>query len=590
METVVDYPESFRCPITQELMKDPVIDLDGNSFERAAIEDWLKRHATSPITRNPMTQKDLTPNRALKDSIDAFLLTLVKPVVEEEKVKERSPLSLQIATNSAGIALVSVVSPEGIQRTPANVVCIIDVSGSMAADATLKDENGQLESFGLSVLDVVKHAVKTIIHTLDTKDRLALVCYSTQARVVLTLRAMDETGKNQARVALETLHPDGTTNLWDGLQKGLDLLRGGGTQGNTCVILLTDGQPNIVPPRGHIPMFRKYITSHNISCTLHTFGFGYQLDSGLLADLASEGHGIYSFIPDSSLVGTTFVNLISGILCSSATEARLSLEPINGASFDNSRGLTTYPRVQTSNPNLITLHIGPVLCGQSKDVVVALTLPQLEGPSGPYLRAKLEFNNALTGNRENLELEGGGDGGGDGGVERETGILVHHLRLFMVDQIKRASTKYRSNPEAAKEILSKLIDFLSESKGHNLAEISARQHPLILDIVRDLEGQVAEALAQEANFNKWGKHYLPSLLGAHLCQICNNFKDPGVQNYGQGRLFQEIRDTVDDLFNTLPPPKPSVKPVPVQANNARHVPVYHHAVPTMDTYNCRGSG
>ncbi len=46
---MADSPSSFLCPITHELMTDPVIDPDGNSFERSAIENWLKEHSTSPI-------------------------------------------------------------------------------------------------------------------------------------------------------------------------------------------------------------------------------------------------------------------------------------------------------------------------------------------------------------------------------------------------------------------------------------------------------------------------------------------------------------------------------------------------------------
>lgn len=40
---------SFLCPITRELMTDPVVDPDGNSYERSAIENWLQEHSTSPI-------------------------------------------------------------------------------------------------------------------------------------------------------------------------------------------------------------------------------------------------------------------------------------------------------------------------------------------------------------------------------------------------------------------------------------------------------------------------------------------------------------------------------------------------------------
>jgi hypothetical protein len=62
-------PESFFCPLTHELMKDPVVDPEGNSYERSAIEKWLQTNATSPITRSPLSLGDLVPNRALRDAI-----------------------------------------------------------------------------------------------------------------------------------------------------------------------------------------------------------------------------------------------------------------------------------------------------------------------------------------------------------------------------------------------------------------------------------------------------------------------------------------------------------------------------------------
>lgn len=51
-------------------MKDPVIDPEGNSYERVAIEEWLQKNNISPITRTPLNINDLRPNRALKDAID----------------------------------------------------------------------------------------------------------------------------------------------------------------------------------------------------------------------------------------------------------------------------------------------------------------------------------------------------------------------------------------------------------------------------------------------------------------------------------------------------------------------------------------
>jgi len=46
---MTDSTSGFLCPITHELMTDPVIDPDGNSYERSAIVNWLKENSTSPI-------------------------------------------------------------------------------------------------------------------------------------------------------------------------------------------------------------------------------------------------------------------------------------------------------------------------------------------------------------------------------------------------------------------------------------------------------------------------------------------------------------------------------------------------------------
>ncbi|CAF4468535.1 unnamed protein product, partial [Rotaria sp. Silwood2] len=80
----------------------------------------------------------------------------------------------------------------------------------------------------------------------------------------------------------------------------------------------------------------------------------------------------------------------------------------------------------------------------------------------------------------------------------------------------------------------------------------------IKDLLADLTGQVQEAMGKQEWFNKWGVHYLPSLTRAHLLQLCNNIKDPGVQHYGKGEVFSKMRDEMDDIFCSLPAPTSSL--------------------------------
>jgi hypothetical protein len=58
-------PEAYYCPITFHLIHDPVIDPEGNTYERVAIENWIRANSNSPITRTIMSLTQLYPNHAI---------------------------------------------------------------------------------------------------------------------------------------------------------------------------------------------------------------------------------------------------------------------------------------------------------------------------------------------------------------------------------------------------------------------------------------------------------------------------------------------------------------------------------------------
>ncbi|KAK9156641.1 hypothetical protein Scep_003215 [Stephania cephalantha] len=63
-------PDDFRCPISLELMKDPVIVSTGQTYERACIEKWLEAgHGTCPKTQQTLSSTAITPNYVLRSLI-----------------------------------------------------------------------------------------------------------------------------------------------------------------------------------------------------------------------------------------------------------------------------------------------------------------------------------------------------------------------------------------------------------------------------------------------------------------------------------------------------------------------------------------
>ena len=67
--------KSFECPITNTTMKDPIITTREISFEKSAIEDWLNKHNTCPVTNKPLNKKDLIKNIPLKNAITEYSKT-----------------------------------------------------------------------------------------------------------------------------------------------------------------------------------------------------------------------------------------------------------------------------------------------------------------------------------------------------------------------------------------------------------------------------------------------------------------------------------------------------------------------------------
>ncbi|KDO32112.1 hypothetical protein SPRG_03330 [Saprolegnia parasitica CBS 223.65] len=72
--------DSFVCPITHDVMADPVVTMDGHSYERSAIAEWIRTsretapggQVTSPATNLPLRSLQLIPNLALKRSIEEY--------------------------------------------------------------------------------------------------------------------------------------------------------------------------------------------------------------------------------------------------------------------------------------------------------------------------------------------------------------------------------------------------------------------------------------------------------------------------------------------------------------------------------------
>jgi hypothetical protein len=257
--------QALTCPLTLCPFVDPVIDPEGNTYEKSAILAWLAQHGTSPITRTPLTAGQLAPNRAILDLLASAAapgasssnpnpssssslpspLGIANPIYAPPVVRGPLELQAEVGVRAFGnFVEVTVSQTDGAPEIPhaTSTVCVIDVSGSMGDLAVTKNASGESETTGLTLLDLVVHATRSIMHSLGPADLLSLVTFSDSAKVVLPPTTMNEEGLAKASEVLSSLRPQGSTNLWAGVSKALELVAGS-TSHFASIMLLTDGVP-----------------------------------------------------------------------------------------------------------------------------------------------------------------------------------------------------------------------------------------------------------------------------------------------------------------------------------------------------------
>lgn len=115
--------------------------------------------------------------------------------VRDLPLRQRAPeltdsLSVKLYPLRSDDALIVSVKPprlpcNGLDRPNCDIVLVIDVSGSMSSAAPLPDveDQNEKEAGGLSILDLTKHAARTILQTMKDEDRLGIVTFSDDAKV-----------------------------------------------------------------------------------------------------------------------------------------------------------------------------------------------------------------------------------------------------------------------------------------------------------------------------------------------------------------------------------------------------------------------
>ncbi len=175
-------------------------------------------------------------------------------------------------------------APRASSPPPANLVFLIDTSGSMNSD---------------DKLDLVKYSLKELVKSLRPVDRVAIVAYAGSAGLVLP--STPGSRKSTIIEALDRLDAGGSTNGGEGLELAYKVARENFRKGGANRILLaTDGDFNVGDFNSET--LKTYVAGQRSSgVALTTLGFGEgNYNDEMAEQLADVGNGRHAYI-DSPL-------------------------------------------------------------------------------------------------------------------------------------------------------------------------------------------------------------------------------------------------------------------------------------------------
>jgi Ca-activated chloride channel family protein len=264
--------------------------------------------------RRFLNQGSLPPQDAVRveEMINYFDYEYVAPTTRDTPFKVSTELS-QAPWNEA--ALLLKVAIKGFEvaakdRPPANLVFLIDVSGSMqTADK----------------LPLLKNAFRLLTDQLTARDRVSMIVYAGSSGVVLEPTAGDQ--KHKIREAIDRLEAGGSTNGAEGIQRAYQLAHQASMKGAiNRVVLATDGDFNVgIVDFEQLVDLAERERASGVALTTLGFGTGNYNDK-LLERLADAGNGNYAYVDTLSEARKVLVSELSSTLFTIAKDVKIQIE------------------------------------------------------------------------------------------------------------------------------------------------------------------------------------------------------------------------------------------------------------------------
>ena len=418
-------------------------------------------------------------------------------------------------------------APEG-KRSRQRIAIVIDYSGSMGSDAT--PGLPESERDGISILKLIIHCIKVVIGCLLPEDSVAVICFNVNAMLYYPMTNMTDSNKKVLLTKMERMTHGGGTKIWSGIKMGLDTLKNFTQENEPCnqsIMVFTDGLDVNKPPRGNMYELDGFIRDNSEWCntiTMNTIGFGSELDSKELFEIAEKLNGTFSHIPESSTAATIMINRLATDLTTYG---------------NNIRVITTM-----KDSSVSTTNIGSICVGQNRTHPICHSLNDIQ-------KIEVSIFNGLTHIVSQVDMSDV--------TEDEKTVLECWAKLDLVKTIEHnIDTIQTTSPTVSLPYCTvQFANFRARNEKNS-------SYPYIKGCLEDVDDQLRKAVEKEKWCAAWGLHYLRSYLHTTRREIVNNFRDKAIQHFAS-KTFTDLQTHCEKIFLATPP---IPKETPVSRTNS----------------------
>jgi Mg-chelatase subunit ChlD len=351
--------------------------------------------------------------------------------------------------------IININSPDTmIKKSNVDLICIIDISGSMKAQK----------------LSLVKESLKSLISLMDSNDRMALILFNDKASRYLGLSYLSKETKADYKAKIDKIKSKGGTNILSGLEEAVNILKeeklkeankisNEENEDNvrvTSLMLLSDGNDNDYNDIEIADGLKKLTKGHNLTFTLHTIGYGEDHDPKIMSRLANLRDGSFYMIEELDKVQDCFVNILGGCMSVMYNEATLKVKALkDNIKIKKIYGMNKLYKYELKD-NCFETTILQFISGKEYTFTIEVELPSIISINDDILEAEFTGETNLADNKQicKYKIVGGAFSVAD----------EEYLRCKLYDTIDRAlELKEQKKDEEMKKILNEMKTWIKDN-------------------------------------------------------------------------------------------------------------------------------